>query len=49
MPGTPEECFTKCDDPRNHLICKDAAECQMSKGFGLGDFKLVLKEENEHD
>ena len=49
MPGTPEECFNKCDDPSNHLICKDAAECQKSKGYGLGDFKLAFKEENEHE
>jgi len=29
----------------NSFICKDAADCQTTKGYGLGDFKLALREE----
>ena len=31
------------------LICKDTAGClTKNKGYGLGDFKLALRESNDH-
>ena len=38
-----------CGDSTKPLICKNATDCQTSKGYGLGDFKLALKEEHEHE